>query len=128
MVLAFWGIDRDQPSLATQLEMIVGAGVPGNKLMLLASPTLDVIYRSGELADLHFALNRGIPPIALVHTSELPYWSETTAHAVVILGLDDALMTLNDPAFPQAEIEISTGDFLLAWDEMVNLYALLQRK
>lgn len=128
MVLAYWGIERDQAELAKQLQMIPGAGTPGNRVRLLVSNTLEVFYGQGEVSDLQTALKRGIPPIVLVHTGELPYWDLATAHAVVLLGLDETEVVINDPGMTQAELHVSLGDFELAWDEMANLYALLTKK
>lgn len=127
MVLAYWGIERDQADLAKQLQLIAGAGTPGNRVRLLASDTLDVFYDEGQLADLQSALTRGVPPIVLVHTGQLPYWEHATAHAVVVLGMDETSVTVNDPGKAQAAIQVSLGDFELAWDEMANLYALLSK-
>lgn len=56
MILAYWGIEREQDDLAKQLQMVVGAGVPGNRVRLLASKTLEVFYGEGEQADLEAAL------------------------------------------------------------------------
>jgi predicted protein tyrosine phosphatase len=55
MVLAYWGIERDQPDLARQLHMIAKAGTPGSRILSLASATLEVVYRSGDLTDLRSA-------------------------------------------------------------------------
>lgn len=128
MVLAYWGVEREQADLAKQLQIMVGAGTPGNRVRLLASKTLDIFYGQGQLADLQSALGRGIPPIILVNTSQLPYWEQATAHAVVLLGIDDASAIVNDPGKVQAAIRISLGDFELAWDEMANLYALITKR
>ena len=128
MVLAHLGIDRDQAELAQALQMIPGAGTPGNRIRLLASTSLDVFYGQGELSDLAAALERGIAPIVLVYTTELPYWTLATAHAVVLLGLDEDQAIVNDPGMADAPTHIPLGDFELAWDEMANLYALLMRK
>jgi hypothetical protein len=56
MVLAYWGIERDQADLVGQLQMIPGAGTPGNRVRLLASDTLEVFYGQGEFADLQTAI------------------------------------------------------------------------
>lgn len=128
MVLAYWGIERNQAELARQLQMVPGAGTPGNRVGLLASDTLDVFYGQGEVSDLQAALHRGIPPIVLVHTGELPYWDVAMAHAVVLLAMDETEVVINDPGITQAELRVSLGDFQLAWDEMANLYALLTKK
>lgn len=128
MVLAYWGIEQKQSDLAEQLQLIPGAGVPGNRVRLLASNTLEVFYGQGEPADLQAALAAGKPPIVLVHTAELPYWTEAAAHAVVLLGMDESGVVVNDPGVTEAATEISVGDFLLAWDEMANLYAVISKK
>lgn len=135
MVLAYWGIERDQSDLARQLRLIPRAGVPGSHVRWLASDRLDVTYRSGNLADLTAALDQGVPPILLVHTSQLPYWNQATAHAIVLLGIEPApsvaegndQVVLNDPGASQAPVRASLSDLMLAWDEMANLYALIRK-
>ena len=128
MVLAYSGINREQNDLAAELQTIPGAGTSGNRLRALVSKTLDVFYGPGELADLQAALKRKIPPIALVYTAELPYWPQATAHAVVVVGIEPRAVFLNDPGMPQSPLQVSRDEFLLAWDEMANLYALLTQK
>ncbi len=126
MVLAYWGIEVDQTRLARQLGLIRGAGVPASRLHRLSSRRLAVSYQSGSLAGLSLAIHQGIPPIALVYTGELPYWHYAAAHAVVVVGIEQGVVTLNDPGQQRGAIEVAAGDFLLAWDEMANLYALIQ--
>lgn len=128
MVLAFWGIKQGQTEIARQLQTIPGAGTPGSRLRLLASSTLNVTYQEAELVDLQAALAAGVPPIVLVHTAELPYWQMSFAHAVVLVGLDAETAVLHDPAWDTAAVRVPLSDFLLAWDEMVNLCALIQKK
>lgn len=101
------------------------AHLPGNRVRLLASNKLDIFYGEGQLTDLKTALERSIPPIVLVHTNELPYWQQAAAHTIVLLVINDTTVVVNDPGLSQEAIQISVGDFELAWDEMANLYALL---
>ena len=135
MVLAYLGVlgadamgETAQRQLAKQLQMIFGVGTPGFHIRLLASRRIEVIYRRGELADLRAALNKGLPPIIMLVTGELPYWGISTTHAVVLLGIDENSVLLNDPDYEQAPIRVSLGDFELAWYEMGNKYALLKKK
>lgn len=128
MVLAFWGIDRNQHELAAQLQTIADGGTPGSRVTRLASRSLKVDYRSGEIGDLQSAIQRGIPPIALVLTGELLYWDVSTAHAVVVIGYDEGAVWVNDPGQIDHPIKISKGDFQLAWDEMVNRYVIIEPK
>jgi ABC-type bacteriocin/lantibiotic exporter with double-glycine peptidase domain len=126
MVLTYWGIEREQALIARQLGLIHGAGVPGNRIRKLASKRLAVFYGAGDLTDMQMNLDQGVPPIVLVHTGELPHWKQSTAHAVVLLGIDSQAVYLNDPAIAQDKIRVSIGDFELAWDEMANLYASIR--
>ena len=128
MVLAYWGIERAQRDIADDLGLIPGAGVPGNRIKMLSSKKLDVSYGAGELTDLEGALAQGVPPIALVYTGELPYWEHATAHAVVLLGMAEQTVYLNDLAMAQGNTAVSLGDFGLAWGEMANLYAAIEKK
>jgi len=89
---------------------------------------VDVIYKRGTLAELREHLSNKHPPIALVATSELPYWNESTLHAVVVVGIDDQDIYLNDPGFPEAPVKVSHGDFGLAWLERDELYAALMKR
>jgi hypothetical protein len=127
MVLAYWGIEHNQAEIAQTMDIFPGIGVPGSRIKRLASRQLDVLYGEGELADLQTAVAQNIPPIALVSTAELPYWDISTPHAIVITGIDENSVWMHDPAKIQPNIEVSIGDFLLAWDVMMNLYALLRK-
>lgn len=128
MVLAYWGIKRDQVKLAKQMKIIPGVGTPGFRIRLLASRRLKVIYGPGKLADLHRALSQKIPPIVMLYTGELPYWEIATTHAVVLLGIDEKSVLLNDPDMEQAPIRVMLGDFELAWYRMDNKYALVKKQ
>jgi hypothetical protein len=113
MVLAYSGIQQTQIDIDQQLETIPHIGTPGFRIRLLASRRLEVIYRSGELADLRRALRDGVPPIVMVDTGELPYWEVATTHAVVLLAIDEKTVLLNDPDKEQAPIRVSLDDFEL---------------
>jgi len=128
MVLAYWGVNRDQLQLGRQLQIIQGAGVPAPRLLWLARGDLDVRYQPGTMADLENALRQGIPPIIPLHTSQLPHWDQDFAHAVVVVGINEDHVFVHDPAKEQPGIAVSQGDFHLAWDEMDNWFALLQVK
>jgi ABC-type bacteriocin/lantibiotic exporter with double-glycine peptidase domain len=86
---------------------------------------ITVLYQQGSLEELGNHLNNDRPAIAFVKTYQLPYWNEETDHAVVVVGLDDTHIYVNDPAFPNAPTLVSRGDFELAWLEWDELYAVL---
>jgi predicted double-glycine peptidase len=67
----------------------------------------------------------GWPVIVPLRTGELPHWSENIDHAVVVVGMDEHSVYLNDPAFATAPIQVPHGDFDLAWLEREEYYAVL---
>lgn len=110
------------------LLQIGPAGAPFRNLRFLEARGLRVTIRQGRLHTLRQQLRRGNPPIAFVNTGHLPYWREATAHAVVVVGIEGQRVLLNDPAFPRAPQEAPLGDFDLAWLEMDEYFALVQRQ
>ena len=64
--------------------------------------------------------------MVFVSTQELSYWAEAVQHAVVVAGTDATQIHLYDPAFPEAPRTISVDEFMLAWLEMGDFYALIQ--
>jgi hypothetical protein len=107
--------------------MIPGAGTPGSRLLELASRRLEVRYSGGTLDDLRAALAHAIPPIALVNTKHFKHWQLETAHAVVVTAIDDHNVHINDPGMSRGQTLVGLEEFVLAWDEMANLYGLIRR-
>ena len=90
-------------------------GAPRRNVVRLASRSISVVYRAATVATLLDLLQQGLPVIASFAPSELPYWSSATNHAVVVVGTDAEQSFVNDPAYPEAPIAVSIGDFELAW-------------
>jgi ABC-type bacteriocin/lantibiotic exporter with double-glycine peptidase domain len=114
MVLEYLG----RPVEYARLVSVLGVrdyGAPSSSIRRLATLGLSVIFGPGVEADLEAHLSRDEPCIVFLRTGELPYWREDTGHAVVLVGMDDDAVYLNDPAFAQAPRQVSRGDFLLAW-------------
>ncbi len=103
-------------------------GAPSSNVRELERLGFAVVYKRGTLAELHAHLSQDRPCIAFVSTGGLPYWEEATDHAVVIVGLDERHVYLNDPEFEIAPLRVSRGDFQLAWLEQDERYAVLVRR
>lgn len=124
MVLEYWR----RPVSYARLVALLGIqdfGAPSSNIRHLADLDLSVSFSQGTLAHLEAHLQRGEPCIVFLHTGELPYWTEDTGHAVVVVGLDSDTVYLNDPAFDQAPQRVSHGDFLLAWLDFDYDYAVI---
>ena len=56
------------------------------------------------------------------------YWMHPTSHAVVVIGIDETNVMLNDPAFEDAPKVVPIDEFLIAWGEQDYRYAILTKK
>ena len=126
MVLAYLNVPVDYNYLLKLLHIKRDIGAPASNIRNLEPLGVKVIYKQGTLSELYSHLNNGFPCIASVRTGELPYWrSEDLLHAVVVVGLDDHAVYLNDPAFPNAPAQTTRGDFDLAWLERDEFYSVI---
>jgi ABC-type bacteriocin/lantibiotic exporter with double-glycine peptidase domain len=114
MVLAFFGCQRTEAELRT----LLGTDQNGTQVRRLTNLTqlgFDVVFVRTDIAGLAAYLTSGLPPMALLRTAALPYWSEACDHVAVVVGVDDSWVYLNDPYFDTAPQQVSHSDFLQAW-------------
>lgn len=130
MVLAYQGLERPQDDLAHELRLKPLVGVSASNLARLRSPLLEIQYgKGGTLEDIETYLAAATPVIALVQAGEMPHWrGHRSQHAIVIVGDDAENVYILDPAADAKAIGISKAEFLLAWDEMDNRYAVITRR
>lgn len=77
-------------------------GTPAGNIQRLEQLGIAVTIADLSLSDIGHHLKAGLPVIAFVNTADLPYWSENTDHTIVIVGMDDETVYVNDPHFVQA--------------------------
>lgn len=125
MVLDYLHIPINYDSLA-QLLGVDAIGTPFRRLQNLENLGLNIHIGEGSLQTLRTYLEAGLPSIVAVDTSELPYWEETADHAVVVIGLDDEQVYLNDPDTLDAPQAVPIPEFELAWLEKDYLFAVIE--
>jgi ABC-type bacteriocin/lantibiotic exporter with double-glycine peptidase domain len=126
MILSHLGIKVNYRQLLRLLEVDPLLGAFSSNITRLEQLSVNVEY--GDHADLpkiEQHLSQGQPVITFVDTGELPYWNERTFHAVVVVGIDEQFLYLNDPAFDEAPQIVGRGDFELAWIEQDERYAVI---
>ncbi len=125
MVLDYLQVPVNYQRVGKLLQAISG-GTPFRNLRHIKSIGLSVLIEDGNIEILRKHLTSGLPPIVAVNTGQLlSYWSEQTDHAVVVLGIEDNLIYLNDPAFALAPQAVALAEFELAWLDEDYLYAVI---
>jgi len=126
MVLNYLGVVRSQAEIALQLGTRANIGTPHSHLTRLKSPTIDVLYAAGDWDDLQQNLGQERPVIVFVQAGELPHWrGRKSRHAVVAVAIGPDIVTVLDPASSPEPIDMPVGDFMLAWDEFDNTFAVI---
>lgn len=109
------------------------AGTSFGNLALLESIGVQVELGRGDdfnnIALLTETLELNCPLIVAVETSELKtYWRYATSHAIVVIGINDEDVIVNDPAFEDAPKFVPINEFLIAWGEQDYSYAVITKK
>lgn len=128
MILDYIGKPVEYDRLLALLQIEPDIGTRASNILKLIALGVDVLYTRGTLNEIHNHLLANHPCITFVNTGELPYWDEAVGHAIVVAGIDDSNVYVNDPAFNDSPKTISHGDFLLAWLEADEFYALIRRR
>jgi ABC-type bacteriocin/lantibiotic exporter with double-glycine peptidase domain len=114
MVLAHYGrlVSEDE------LRQLMGTsphGTPARAVLQVAALGFDVQLRFTNLGELTAALRTGTPPIVFVNTGFLDYWSFDCAHVLVVVGMDVASVSVNDPTRDSGAQQTSLSGFHAAW-------------
>lgn len=115
MVLAFHGLVHGED----EVRALLGTGPGGTRLRdltALASWGVGVRLAPEDLEGLKAVLAAGSPPIVFLDTGPLGYWAVQCAHVAVVVGIDDATVSLNDPYFGAAPQTVAHAAFLRAWE------------
>ena len=126
MILAHLGQKIDYSQLL-QLLNVQPYGAPAGNIQRLIQLNFKVTYSQTDMSGLEAMLQQGHPVIVFARTGELPHWSYSTDHALVVVGYDDDNVFVNDPDRNKDEVPITVprGDFELAWLERDYYYALV---
>ena len=125
MVLDYLQVLVKYPHLLSLLR-VKAYGTSFSSLQNLEALDLSVHIDEGDIQQLRQYLDDGLPSIVFVDTGQLTsYWQEQTSHAVVIVGIEDDQIYLNDPELDSGPQSVPTDEFLLAWGEKDYLYAVV---
>ena len=101
MVLAYYGRTHSEDELR-QLLGTGPRGTPARNVEHLASLGFEVEVKFSNAAELAAGLSAGTPPLVYLDTGSLDYWSIDCSHVAVLVGMELAAVSLNDPFFDAA--------------------------
>lgn len=119
MVLAYQGVTLSELELCNLLDTQLAGTEVWNVLLLENHiANCQVYLGSVSFDELRASLAVNVPPIVFGVTRHLSYWHRDTIHAVVVVGITDDAVIVNDPAFSDAPRSVSRTEFLAAWSEL----------
>lgn len=125
MVLTFLGHHISYDALYAHLGTR-WFGTPAANLLRLQTFGVRVSLEELDVAAIAQTLEGEIPVIAFVNTADLPYWNVDTDHAVVVVGIDDESVYLNDPYHAEQAQSVTRSAFTLAQLRFNNLCAVVR--
>jgi ABC-type bacteriocin/lantibiotic exporter with double-glycine peptidase domain len=108
-----------------QLLRIESHGTAFSSIQRLTQLGVNVEYEQGDLSTVVARLQDQLPLIAFVNTGMLSYWDSETGHAVVIIGIDENVIFINDPAQDKPALRVPLIEFESAWIEQDLRYAVV---
>ena len=79
------------------------------------------------LSEIESYILNNLPIITCVHTADLSYWSQAADHVVVVVGLDETLVYLNDPSLEHGQHPVPRVEFELAQLNYDHLCAIIEK-
>ena len=125
-VLAYWGVETRENALMTVLKTNEESGTQPEEIVRVARDYgLNARMREGVgIADLRQAWQNGIPVIVAIqdwtdHPEVETHWEDDweDGHYVIIIGVDDRYVYVEDPSLLGSRGMIAQGDFLKRWHD-----------
>jgi ABC-type bacteriocin/lantibiotic exporter with double-glycine peptidase domain len=125
MVLQYLYLPFDYDRLLNKLGT-TGVGTPFSRIDWLEDWRLTVVRGEGGPDTAPVYLEAGLPVIVAVRTWPFSHWrGADTEHAVVVVGLEQNDVYINDPAVEEAPQMITQQAFLAAWGDRDYEYAVI---
>lgn len=125
MVLNYLNLTVSYEKLVTLLET-KGFGTPFRNIKRVEQLGVSVQIEHLSLTEINSYVAKGLPVIACVHTADLSYWSQTVDHVVVVVGLDEREIYLNDPSLSYGPHSVPDAEFELAQLNYDHLCAIIR--
>ncbi len=126
MVLTYLGRNESYEQLAHLLSTR-WFGTPARNILRLEQIGLRVALTELTMLEIETHLQNGRPVLAFVNTADLPYWNVSADHAVVVVGVDEESVYLDDPYFEHAPQVVSRTAFELSLLRFNNQCVIIEK-
>ena len=128
MITAYLQQPLLQDDIAKWLDTDDQVGTPFRRIQWLTKRGFAVtLVTPGSLDAARSWLNRNIPPILLVSTQDLSFWSGNFQHTLILVGETGEMVHLFDPGIEQpGPITIPIDELLLAWSHFDFSFAVIE--
>jgi ABC-type bacteriocin/lantibiotic exporter with double-glycine peptidase domain len=125
MVAAFYGVEQSEASLRILLKTRPAGTSPVQAMLRLPEIGINAQLHMGSLSMLQAQITAGRPCIVHLWTEPLPHWQTAVIHAVTVVNITTAEVTIHDPAFATAPQMVPLPQFLQAWSATDYLMIVL---
>ena len=126
MILAFYGKELAESDLRDILRTKWSGTSPANAVYLSELGYFPTFLHS-SFNELKRFLDQSTPVIVFLWTNCLSYWSASYMHSVVVIGMSEDIVVVNDPYFKDHPQQIPIAEFQRAWAAADNFLIRLQR-
>ena len=130
MVLSYFGVQKREQEIRSLLKTRPAGTNPLN-VVRLRKWNLEASVTFSNLEELKSYLIQKKPPIVLLWSGKLSYWDSNEyldfLHAVVVIGYDDEMIVVNDPAFDDSPKTVQVYEFLEAWSYSQQMLILIEK-
>jgi len=102
-------------------------GTPAPNVRYLESLGFSVTFGQMSLSRLRAHLQQGAPCIVFVQAADLPHSGMEGFHAVVVIGLGEHVVYVNDPALDAGPQSVPLDHLMLAWSEFEYECAVIMK-
>ncbi|HRI56686.1 MAG TPA: cysteine peptidase family C39 domain-containing protein [Anaerolineae bacterium] len=130
MVLAYHGAAMPEADVRRILKTKPHSGAHPINLLKLSDYGFDAWPFEGTSVALKQHVLDGLPVIVFLWTGSLHHWAQLGGvdylHSVVVVGFDDAMVMIHDPALPGGPVELSWSEFGDAWRYSRQMMAVIE--
>jgi hypothetical protein len=126
MILAAMSDERTEEHLARVLRSYE-FGTPASRITYLTELGYKVQFGPSSFGELQAHLGDGLFPIVFMRADLLPWADFGGFHALVLTEITAIDVALFDPALDDGPTRLATDGFLLAWEELDRLAAIISK-